>query len=495
MLTKADWQTKAAALNIETRAFIGGDYVPAASGKTFDKINPATLASLGEIASCDVEDVNRAVASARAAFDAGIWSRMAPKERKLRLMRFAELILENRTELALLESLDAGKTIANCYGDDIPGAADCIRWFAELIDKVYDEVAPTADSAVAMIRREAIGVVGAVVPWNYPLLMTAWKIAPILAAGNSCVLKPAEQSPLSGIFIARLAIEAGIPEGVLNVLPGYGETAGQAIGLHMDVDAVAFTGSTEVGKKFMQYSGQSNLKRIGLECGGKSPNIVLADCPDLDKAVENSAWAIFYNAGETCSAGSRILVEEAIRDEFVEKLSAFCAALRVGDPLDPETQMGALVDETHTQRVLSYIDIGTQEGATLAQGGGRVAGMDGCFVQPTVFADVKNSMRIAQEEIFGPVASVITIRDLDEGIRIGNDTIYGLGAGVWTSDLDKTFRASKELKAGVVWVNSFDAGDNTTPFGGFKQSGFGRDKSAHAFDKYTDLKTTWIALS
>ncbi|NPD16791.1 aldehyde dehydrogenase [Xinfangfangia sp. D13-10-4-6] len=492
MLTKAEWHARAAALKPETRAFIGGDYVAAASGKTFTKINPATLQSLGEVASCDVEDVNRAVAAARAAFEAGHWSRMAPKERKLRLMRFAELILEHRTELALLESLDTGKTISNAYGDDIPGAANCIRWFGELIDKVYDEVAPTAGGTVAMIRREAIGVVGAVVPWNYPLLMTAWKIAPILAAGNSCVLKPAEQSPLTGIFIGRLAIEAGIPEGVLNVVPGMGETAGRAIGLHMDVDAVAFTGSTEVGKYFMQYSGQSNLKRVGLECGGKSPNIVLADCPDLDRAVEGSAWAIFYNAGETCSAGSRILVQDSIKDAFVEKLSAFAANLKLGDPLDPETQMGALVDQSHTKRVLSYIDIGKAEGATLAQGGGHNGG---CFVQPTVFSDVKNEMRIAQEEIFGPVASVITIRDLDEGIRLGNASIYGLGAGVWTSDLHSAFRASNELRAGVVWVNAFDAGDITTPFGGFKQSGFGRDKSAHAFDKYTDLKTTWFNLA
>ncbi|MCB5410718.1 aldehyde dehydrogenase [Pseudogemmobacter faecipullorum] len=490
--THAEWQAKAAALSIETRAFIGGQYVAAASGKTFTKLNPATGAVLGEIAACDIEDVNRAVIAARAAFEAGHWARMAPKERKLRLMRFAELLLENRSELALLESLDTGKTIANAYGDDIPGAANCIRWFGELIDKVYDEVAPTAGSAVALIRREAIGVVGAVVPWNYPLLMTAWKIAPILAAGNSCVLKPAEQSPLTGIRIGQLAIEAGIPEVVLNVVPGMGETAGRAIGLHMDIDAVAFTGSTEVGKYFMTYSGQSNLKRVGLECGGKSPNIVLADCPNLDAAVEGSAWAIFYNAGETCSAGSRILVEEPIRDEFVEKLSAFANNLRVGDPLNPATQMGALVEDKHTDRVLSYIEIGKGEGATLAAGGARIQGN---FVQPTVFADVKNEMRIAQEEIFGPVASVITIKDFDEGLRLGNDSIYGLGAGVWTSDLQTAFRASNELRAGVVWINSFDAGDITTPFGGFKQSGFGRDKSAHAFDKYTDLKTTWINLA
>ena len=494
-LTKAEWTQRAAQIRIEGRAFIGGKYVPSASGKTFAKINPATMRSLGDIASCDVEDVNRAVANARATFEAGHWSRMAPKERKLRLVRFAELVLEHREELALLETLDAGKPIANTYYDDIPGSANCLRWFGELIDKVYDEVAPTASNTVAMIRREPIGVVAAVVPWNFPLLMTCWKIAPIMAAGNSVILKPAEQSPLTGIRIAELAIEAGIPEGVLNVLPGFGETAGQALGLHMDVDAVAFTGSTEVGKYFMTYSGRSNLKRVSLECGGKSPNIVLADCPDLDRAVEASAWGIFYNAGEVCSAGSRLLVEEGIKDAFFEKFERFVKTIRVGDPLDPETQMGPLVDAKHMDRVLTYVEAGKKDGATLRFGGQRIEGSDGCFVEPTMFQDVTNQMTIAREEIFGPVVSAITVKDLDDAIAIGNDTIYGLAAAVWTSDLNKAFKASAALKAGVVWINAYEAGDITTPFGGFKQSGFGRDKSIHAFDKYSDLKTTWFALS
>ncbi len=489
----SDWKSFAASIAPRTQAFIGGKQVSAASGASFATLNPATGAALANVAACDSEDVDRAVKVARAVFESGVWSRMAPAERKKRLVRFADLIDAHRDELAVLESLDVGKPISDCLAVDLPLTANCIRWYGEAIDKIYDEVAPTAPSALAIMRREPLGVVAAVVPWNFPLLMAAWKIGPVLAAGNSMILKPAEQSPLSILRVAELAVEAGIPEGVFNVLPGYGETAGKALGLHRDIDAVTFTGSTEVGKYFMTYSGQSNLKRVSLECGGKSPNIVLADAPDLDAAATAAAWGIFYNQGEVCNAGSRLIVEQSIHEEFVEKVIAVAKSIRVGDPLDPATQMGPVVSQEQMDRILFYIDKGQAEGATLKLGGGRVAG-DGFFVSPTLFDKVDNKMTIAQEEIFGPVLSVITVRDADEAIAVANDTVYGLAAAVWTRDVNQVFKVSQALRAGVVWVNCFDHGDISSPFGGFKQSGFGRDKSLHAIDKYSDIKTTWLHL-
>ena len=473
--------------------FIDGAYVDAASGATFDNINPATGATLNAIAAGAEADIDRAVASARAAFASGVWSKLSPSARGAALIRFAALIEENAEEIALLETLDMGKPISDSLAVDLSLSIGCIRWYGESIDKIYDEIAPTPGSAVSLMRRVPLGVVGAVVPWNFPLMMAAWKIAPILAAGNSVVLKPAEQSSLSAIRIAALALEAGIPAGVFNVVPGLGATAGKALGLHMDVDAIAFTGSTEVGKLFMQYSGQSNLKRVGLECGGKSPNIIFEDAPDIDAAAEAAAWGIFYNQGEVCNAGSRVLVHESIADRVIDKIVATGRAMRIGDPLDPETQIGALVDATQTARVLEYIAVAKEEGARLVSGGGQ-PGRGGCFVEPTVFADVTPTMRIAQEEVFGPVLTVLTFKDEAEAIAIANDTIYGLAAGMWTSDLNRTFRVSEALHAGVVWVNCFDHGHISSPFGGFKQSGFGRDKSLHALEKYTDVKATWINL-
>ncbi len=493
--TMEDWTTAAQELKPAGQAFIDGKYVDAASGETFDCVSPIDGRVLTKVASCDAVDVDRAVRSARAAFDSGKWRDMAPKDRKKVLQKFARLMEEHTRELALLETLDMGKPISDSSHVDIPLSAECIAWFGEAIDKQYDEVAPTPASALALITREPVGVVAAVVPWNFPLLMACWKLGPALATGNSIVLKPAEQSPLTALRVAQLALEAGIPEGVFNVVPGFGEKAGKAIGLHHDVDCVAFTGSGEVGKLFMQYSGQSNLKRIWLECGGKTPHIVLKDCHNLDEAAKAAAFGIFFNQGEVCNAGSRLLVERSIKDELLEKIMGWGKKLQPGDPLHPKTRMGAMVDGGQTERVLSYIEAGKSEGARLVMGGSRVRQETGGFyIEPTIFDGVSNGMKIAREEIFGPVLSVITFDGVEEAVKLANDSIYGLAAAVWTRDITVAHKTARALRAGVVWVNCFDHGNIATPFGGYKQSGFGRDKSLHAMDKYVELKTTWIHL-
>lgn len=496
LLSRDDYQRMAAELTPRTQLFIDGRFVDAQSGKTFDCVSPRDGRVIAQVAEGDAADIDRAVASARAVFEKGSWSQMAPARRKRVLLAFAEKMREHRNELALLETLDMGKPIRDSHAVDVMSAANCIQWHAEAIDKVYDEVAPTGPDALGLITREPIGVVAAVVPWNFPMLMAAWKIGPALATGNSVIVKPAEQSPLSMLRIAELAVEAGLPEGVLNVVPGFGPTAGKALGLHMDVDCIAFTGSGEVGKLFLQYSGQSNMKRVWLEAGGKTPNIVLADAPDLDKAAQHAAMGIFFNQGEVCTAASRLVVQDSIRDELVEKIIRIGETMQPGDPLDPATTMGAIVDEGQMKRVLGYIEKGQAEGARLRLGGEQVRRNEGGFyVAPTVFDDVRNDMTIAREEIFGPVLSVIPVKDAEEAVKVANDTAYGLAACIWTRDIRQAHRMARAVKAGSVWVNCWDGGDMTMPFGGFKQSGNGRDKSLHAMDKYTEVKATWIDLS
>ncbi|MUT72123.1 aldehyde dehydrogenase [Stutzerimonas frequens] len=494
-LTFADWQQRARDLRIEGRAFIQGEYTEAQAGDRFDCISPVDGRVLAQVASCDQADAERAVASARAAFEAGSWARLAPAKRKAVLIRFADLLEANREELALLETLDMGKPIGDSLAVDIPGAARALRWSGEAIDKIYDEVAATPHDQLGLVTREPVGVVAAIVPWNFPLMMACWKLGPALATGNSVVLKPSEKSPLTAIRIAQLAIDAGIPAGVLNVLPGYGHTVGKALALHMDVDTLVFTGSTRVAKQLMIYAGESNMKRVWLEAGGKSPNIVFADAPDLQAAAQAAAGAIAFNQGEVCTAGSRLLVERSIRERFLPMVVEALKGWKPGNPLDPATNVGALVDTQQLNTVLGYIDAGREAGAQVLIGGQRtLEETGGLYVEPTIFDGVSNAMKIAQEEIFGPVLSVITFDSAEEAVAIANDTPYGLAAAVWTADLSKAHRTARALRAGSVWVNQYDGGDMTAPFGGFKQSGNGRDKSLHAFDKYTELKATWIQL-
>jgi acyl-CoA reductase-like NAD-dependent aldehyde dehydrogenase len=493
-LSRNDWKGRIGGLSYRNQAFVGGKFVPSLTGKTFDCVNPATGQVLTQVAACEQADVDAAVKAARAAFEKGTWANMAPAQRKRIMLKLADLMMKNRDELALLETLDMGKPIAFSTTVDIPGSANTVQWFGEAIDKIYDEVAPTPGNVIAMITREPFGVVGAISPWNYPLLMAVWKIAPALAAGNTVVLKPAEQAPLSCLRLAALFVEAGGPPGVLNVVNGLGEVAGRALALHPDVAKVSFTGSTEVGKLILQYAGLSNMKQVALECGGKSPQIVLADVSDLERAVTSAVNGIFGNQGEVCNAGSRLIVDRKIAGDFVDLFKAQAEAAFVpGDPLDPATRLGPLVTEEHRSRVLGYLQAGRDEGARVAMGG-DAPDRGGAYVNPTLFSDATPSMRIVREEIFGPVGAVIAVDGADEAIAVANDTIYGLASAIFTADINKAFKFAKSLRAGSVWVNTYDGGDITTPFGGYKQSGNGRDKSLHAFDKFTQMKTTWIQL-
>ncbi len=485
-----------ASLTFRTKAFIGGRLVDSVSGKAFATQAPGTGERLAEIAECDAPDVDAAVQAARAAFEKGSWSRLGPAERKKGLLKFADLIEGHSAELALLECVEAGKTIHDCTTIDLPDVVNTLRWYAEAIDKVYDQVSPTAPNALGLIVREPVGVAAAVLPWNFPAMMAAWKLGPALAAGNSIILKPAEQTSLGTIRLAELAACAGIPDGVVNVVPGYGPTAGQAIGRHPGIDMVSFTGSAEVGRLFLRYAAESNLKQVVLECGGKSPQLVLGDVADLDNVARNAVFAGFWSSGQNCSCGSRLIAHKSLKDRLVQKVVDVSQEWRVGDPLDPATRLGPLIDRGQLDRVMGYIATGRREGANLVSGGKQVLEHSGgAFVEPTVFDNVRNTMTIAREEIFGPVLSVITFDTEEEAIALANDSSYGLAASVYTDDVNAAHRVARAIKAGVVAVNCYSEGDITTPFGGYKQSGFGgRDKSLYALDQYTQLKTIWMHL-
>lgn len=494
MTTAVDWRAAADTLTPRRRLFIDGDYLDAADGRTFPSIDPATGRTIVDVAEAGPEDVDRAVSSARKSFEDGRWTRMSPRQRGDVLLRLADLMDENAHELQLTETLDIGKPIRYTGRVDLTQATTSFRFYGQAADKLNDDVLPTAPDIVATSTREPVGVVGAITPWNFPMMIGAWKVAPALVAGNSVVWKPAEQSPLTALRIAELAVEAGLPDGVLNVVPGMGERAGEALATHMDVDAIGFTGSTEVGKLMLVYAGESNMKRVSAETGGKTPNVIFADAPDMDFAKRAIGFSIFWNTGEMCVAGSRLLVQRSILDDVQASLADVAADWQPGDPLDPATKAGPVVDASQLDRVMSYIDVARSEGASIPVGGRRVLeDTGGYFVEPTVFADVDNSMRVAQEEIFGPVVSVIPFDSEDDALRIANDTIYGLSAAIWTSDLARAHRFARDVKAGTVWVNNFDQADLTAPFGGFRQSGFGgKDKSLQAIDKYVNRKTTWI---
>jgi aldehyde dehydrogenase (NAD+) len=475
-----------------TKLLINNRWVPSESGKTFATVNPSTGEEICQVAEADAADVDKAVQAARRAFDQGPWKKMRASERGRLLHRLADLIEQNAEQLARLETLDNGKPLSIAKAVDVTKTIACYRYFAGWADKVQGKTIPIDGDFFCYTRHEPIGVIGQIIPWNYPLLMQAWKLAPALATGNTIVMKPAEQTPLSALRLGELILEAGFPEGVVNLLPGFGSTAGAAIARHMDVDKVAFTGSTEVGRLIMEAAAKSNLKRISLELGGKSPNIIFADS-DIDDAVEGAHLGLFVNQGQSCCAGSRVFVEQSIYEEFVEKSIARARKRRVGDPLDPLTDQGPQVSESQFDRIMGYIESGKREGATLACGGERV-GDRGYFIQPTVFSDVQDEMKIAREEIFGPVMSIIAFKDMDEVINRANRTTYGLAAGVWTRDIKKAHAVANSVRAGTVWVNCYHVLDTRAPFGGFKQSGMGRELGEYGLQQYTEVKTVTLKL-
>jgi gamma-glutamyl-gamma-aminobutyraldehyde dehydrogenase len=489
--TLADWTDLAGRVRPRTGIFVDGDFRAAASGATFDSVNPATGEVLAAVASADEVDVDAAVTAARSSFESGAWSKTSAAHRKRILLRLAELITEHRAEFAILDSMDMGKLVTEAYQVDVPSAADLFAFYGEALDKINGEIAPTEPGNLALVTREPLGVVGAVTPWNFPLDLAVWKIAPALAVGNSVVLKPAEQAPLSSLLLAELAVEAGLPPGVLNVVPGLGPTAGAPLGLHPDVDVLAFTGSTATGKRFLHYAADSNMKQVWLECGGKSPNVVFADA-DLEQAAEMAIFGAFYNQGAVCSSNSRLLVQRSVSERFIADLVDRAGTLRPGNPLDPASGMGAIVDESHTERVLGFVDRAGREGQIIAGGSRHRVDGRGCFIEPTIVAGLAPTAELVTDEVFGPVLSVQVFDDEAEAIALANDTIYGLAASVWTNDLRRAHTVAGALRAGTVSVNTVDALSAQTPFGGFKQSGFGRDLSLHALEKYTGIKTTWI---
>lgn len=488
LLTTEEYKAIAAGLTFPTQAFIDGHFRPALSGKTFDTVNPATGQVLAKVAACEAADVDLAVTKARDAFEDGRWSRLHPRDRKEVLIRLAKLIKRNARELAVMESLDSGKTIFDCETVDVPETVNCLTWHAELIDKIYDQVAPASDNHIAMIVREPVGVVGLVLPWNFPLLMLAWKIGPALAAGCSIIVKPALETSLTALRVAELAMDAGIPAGVFNVVPGGGAEVGEPIGRHMDIDAVSFTGSTATGRRFLKYASESNLKEVTLEMGGKNPAVVLDDAENLDRVAAHIVNGAFWNMGENCSAASRLIVQKGVKDDLLKRILAHAREWPMGDPLDPVNRVGALVSKAHFDKVCSYIG----KGQKVLLGGKA----EGGFVEPTILDIADRDAKQVREEIFGPVLSVLTVDSFDEAIALANDTEYGLAASIFTANVKKAIRGARSIRAGTVTVNSFGEGDISTPFGGFKASGFGgRDNGIHAHDQYTQIKTIWVDLA
>ena len=490
-LTYTEYQAIAANICPNGQAFIDGKFCDAADGQKFETINPATGQVLASVAHCKAVDVDRAVAAARRVFNAGTWSRAEPELRKEVLLKVASLVRKHTPELAVLESLDTGKTINDCM-DEIGGeVVNFFQWYAELADKSFGKIAPTGPSALALIVKEPAGVAGAVLPWNFPLLMATWKIAPSLSVGCSAVIKPAEQTPLSTIRLAELMREAGVPDGVINIVPGYGETAGQAIGMHNDIDTVSFTGSSEVGRMFMRYSGDSNLKSVGLEMGGKSPFIVLEDAVLDDELIEHSAMSAFWNGGQNCSANMRQLIAEPLVDEFTGLILERVKAFKLGDPLDPATDIGSMITKDHKEMVMNYIQSGVDEGANMLVGG--ESDVPGYFIKPTVFENITPEMKISREEIFGPVLGIMPVKNAEEALRIASDTDYGLHATVFTQNIDQALHMARSLPCGTVSVNGFSEGDIKTPFGGYKQSGsLARDNGTEAIEQYLQTKTIWV---
>lgn len=493
-LTTQEYEKVAQSLTYNTKALINGKLVDAASGKTFDTVNPANGKVITSIASCGTEEVEEAVKAARAAFDSGKWSRIAPEERKKMLFKFADLIEQNATELAVMESIDSGKPICDTVEGDVPETVECFRFAAEAIDKINDEITPTNGDSLCLVRREPIGVCAAILPWNFPILMSAWKLAPILAAGNCVVVKPAKLTSLTLLKLAELSLEAGIPAGVLNVVPGSGKLIGDALVNHKGIDLITFTGSTAVGRNLLNCSGNSNIKRVLLELGGKNPCVVTQDIDNLDYAAEEIVKAALWNMGENCTQNSRIIMHKDIKDKLLPKILSEVEKWKVGNPLDPTNLHGALIERAHMEKVLEYVEIGKQEGADLIYGGEQILKeTGGNFLKPAVFDNCNQSMRIIREEIFGPVFAIETYTDIEEAIAMANDTEYGLQASVWSDNIHKVQTLTSGIKAGVISVNHFSEGDMTTPFGGFKQSGFmGRDKSIWANKQYTELKSVYV---